>query len=165
MSTFSVVVLLLFLFFSVFVFSWHSSVWTDTMKQYQMTLPNRTVRQKNESGTDTIADTLTDGLGWLVLTLLVCSPHGWAMSPVCSPHGWAMSWCVLHTSGRGPGVFSTWVGDVLVCSPHGWAMSWCILHTGGQCPGVFSTRVADVQGDFTWQPLTSALFTAHLAGL
>ena len=146
MSTFSVVVLLLlfFLFFSVFVFSWHSSVWTDTMKQYQMTLPNRTVRQKNESGTDTIADTLTDGLGWLVLTLLVCSPHGWAMSPVCSPHGWAMSWCVLHTGGRCPSVFSARVGDVLVYSPHGWAMSWCVLHTGGRCPRRLYVTAVDI---------------------
>ena len=84
---------------------------------------------------------------------------------MCSPHGWAMSWCVLHTGGRCPGVFSTRVGDVLVCSPHGWVISWCVLHTGGWCPGVFSTHVGDIQGDCTWQPLTSALYTAHLAGL
>ena len=104
----------------------------------------------------------------------------------CCCLGWAMSWCVLHTGGRCPGVFSTrvgdalvcsphrWrclgvfstrVGDVLVCSPHGWAMSWCVLHTGGRCPDVFTTRVGDVQGDCTRQSLTSALFAGHLASL
>ena len=83
-----------------------------------MTLHERTVRQKHEPRTDTLTDTLTE---------------------TCS-----LSWCVLHTGGRCPGVFSTRVGDVLVCSPLGWAMSWCVLHTGGRYPGVFSARVGDV---------------------
>ena len=120
-----------------------------------MTLQNRTVRQKHEPRTDTLADTLTDGLWWLVLTLLVCSSHGWALSPgvfstrvgdvlVCSPHEWARSWCVLHMGGRCPGVFSARVGDVLVYSPHGWAMSWCVLHTGGRCPRRLYVTAVDI---------------------
>ena len=146
-----------------------------------MTLHDRTVRQKHEPGTDTIADTLTEGLWWLVLTLLVllswvgdvlvCSPHGWAMSwcvlhtggrcPGVFSTQVAMSWCVLHTGGRCPGVFSTRVGDVLVCSPHGWAMSWCVLHTGGRCPRRLHATVVDIC-IICWPPGQSAVVqTGH----
>ena len=99
-----------------------------------MTLQNRTVNQKHETRTDTLADTLTDGLWWVVLTLLVCF----------STRVGNVFWCVLHTGGCCPGVFFTQMGDVLVCSPHSWAMSWCVLHMAGQCPCVFSTRLRDV---------------------